>query len=367
MIARMTAGGASASDLRLIIRADASPSIGTGHVMRCLALGQAWQAAGGQVTLVSHDLPPSLAERARTAGASVEPALGPLGDLRDATHLATVVTDPRDRLVIDGPGLTLAVLATIEPVAERTLVIDDLAKLERYPVSIVVNQNAHAGLLAYPPGTRLLGGLRWAILRHEFVSPDHHRRRPPSIARRLLIAFGGTDPAGLTRRTTRLILGSTGVREIDRLELEVVVAATNPDADAIAALTDRQPRAHVRGEVMNMANLMAEADMAITSGGTTVWELARMGVPSLVVETSPVEAALASGLRDVGLFDTLGPAESLNDATIIGAVGARASDLGWRRQMATRGPRLVDGKGATRVAVALAAAPGALPPDLLSR
>jgi len=92
-----------------------------------------------------------------------------------------------------------------------------------------------------------------------------------------------------------------------------------------------------------------------------------MGVPSLVVETSPVEAALASGLRDVGLFDTLGPAESLNDATIIGAVGARASDLGWRRQMATRGPRLVDGKGATRVAVALAAAPGALPPDLLSR
>jgi UDP-2,4-diacetamido-2,4,6-trideoxy-beta-L-altropyranose hydrolase len=346
--------GTSAAGLLMLARTDASSTIGTGHVMRCLALAEAWRDVGGRATLISHDLPSSLRDRAIASGFPVEPARWPLGDRRDAEALATAAVASTTRVVVDGPGLTVEALEDLAPVAGRSLVFDDRALLERYGPSLVVNPNAHAELLTYPPGTRLLAGLRWAMLRREFARGPG-RRRIPVTARRLLVAFGGTDPTGLTLRTLRAIESRLDGPDPVRLEIDVVVAATNPDAERIAALATRLRDVRVKRSVTDMASLMANADLAVTSGGSTVWELARMAVPSLVIEATPYEATLVSGLRHIGLFDTLGPAEDLDDARIVEAVSARVPDVTWRRLMATRGRRLVDGRGASRVAAALAA------------
>jgi hypothetical protein len=77
--------------------------------------------------------------------------------------------------------------------------------------------------------------------------------------------------------------------------------------------------------------------------------LARSGCPALVVETAPPEHAWVGGLERVGLFDRLGPAERLDAQTIADAIGRRLLDVPWRREMATLGPKLVDGDGVVRV------------------
>jgi len=103
-----------------------------------------------------------------------------------------------------------------------------------------------------------------------------------------------------------------------------------------------------------MADEIRWADLCLTSGGTTVWELARYGIPSLVVATVPAETRLVEGLRRIGLFDTLGSEAALDEGTMARAVTARMTDATWRREMRALGTSLVDGDGARRVALALA-------------
>lgn len=344
------APSAVAAGLRLVMRSDATPAIGTGHLLRMLALGQAWQDAGGRVVAVVAEAPGSLVDRLADEGFDVRTVPAPHPDRADAATLAELGRQTDTRLAIDGPRFDATYLDRLGVAVERSLVMDDVAERPRYPVGLVVNQNAHADPAAYPPGTRLLGGLEFVLLRREFR--HWQQARPPvrGTVRRLLVTFGGADPQALTRRTVDAIVADGLHREID---VEVVVGAANPDA---RQLVDEATGAGMTAVLAadRMAERMARADLCLTSGGTTVWELARMGLPSLVVEAGPLEPSLVRGLRHVGLFAPLGPAERLDGRTIVRAVRAASADRAWRSTMADLGPRLVDGRGADRVAAALA-------------
>jgi spore coat polysaccharide biosynthesis predicted glycosyltransferase SpsG len=230
-----------------------------------------------------------------------------------------------------------------------------MAALPRYPVALVLNQNAHAERSAYPAGdgTAYLLGLPYTMLRREFGVP-----RPPrpvaTRARRILATFGGADPAGMTARTLRAIATLPGsVR--DSIEVIAVVGAAAPgSADLATIVATTGIGVTVERDVTDMVERLAWADLTVTSGGSTVWELARIGGPALVVETSPAEVLLARGLERVGLFDRLGPAIGLDDAAIGSAIARRLDDVAWRTRMASLGPSLVDGQGAARVVAAVA-------------
>ncbi len=117
--------------------------------------------------------------------------------------------------------------------------------------------------------------------------------------------------------------------------------------------TDFAFDANVSAVFDDMVSRMTWADLAVTSGGSTVWELARTGCPAIVVETAPAEPLLVSGLDRIGLFDRLGPAGELDDAVLQSAIERRLHDRTWRSDMARRGRELVDGQGADRVVSAL--------------
>jgi UDP-2,4-diacetamido-2,4,6-trideoxy-beta-L-altropyranose hydrolase len=338
----------------LLLRADGGSSIGLGHAMRVIALGEAWIEHGGRASWLVAEAPPSVVERANAAGVSIERIRSAPGSAEDAGTLRQrIAADGASVAVIDGGVFGDAYFDALAPVWGRVAVIDDMALLDRYPVGLVLNQNAHADRASYPQdaGTTYLLGLDYVLLRGEF-----RRAEPapalPERAGRLLISFGGADPKGMTARAIRAIAGPGA--EAERLDVTVVVGPANAAGEAIEQVAAAAPfSVHVVRDVERMTDLMAATDLALVSGGSTVWELARMGVPALVVETAPLEADLARGLGIVGLFERLGPAESLDDATLAASVAARIDDRPWRTEMSERGRRLVDGRGADRVVEAL--------------
>jgi UDP-2,4-diacetamido-2,4,6-trideoxy-beta-L-altropyranose hydrolase len=354
----MTGEPLSLEGRTLIVRADATSAGGTGHMMRSLALAQAWIDRGGQARWLVVDAPATLVELIeRESIEVVRPSVAPAGPEDAAILRDTLAEDDSAMAVVDGEAFGTPYLAALGAAAPRVLVIDDMADRSAYPVGFVLNQNAHADRAAYPADAdcRFLLGTRYVLLRREFaVAPPE--RTTPRVARHLLVTFGGADP---TRMTARTIGALRRLPEALRgaIRVQVIVGAANPEAariEAAASDPDLGFRAVVERSVTDMPARMAWADLAVTSGGSTVWELARTGCPALVVETVPAERRLVSGLLRLGLFGSLGAGAGLDERTMADEIAAKAEDVAWRASMTALGIRLIDGAGARRVVVALA-------------
>ncbi|MCB9727163.1 MAG: hypothetical protein H6746_01635 [Deltaproteobacteria bacterium] len=184
---------------RLLIRADAGPAIGAGHVMRCLALAEAWQRAqAGPVTLAAVDLPPALGQRLREAGWSWRRCLGPAGGAADLRATSELACSSADACVIDGYVFDRGFQHALRQLA-TTLVVDDGHRVDGFDCDLLLDQNLGASEAWYAPlapdAERLLG-TRYALLRHEFLDAappcradrlpgaGHPRRQRPRWAQR---------------------------------------------------------------------------------------------------------------------------------------------------------------------------------------
>jgi UDP-2,4-diacetamido-2,4,6-trideoxy-beta-L-altropyranose hydrolase len=356
----MTDRATPITDRRLVLRADASAEGGTGHMMRVLALTEAWLDAGGRARWLVAEAPGPLLDRIAGEGVEIDRMGVPATTSGDAAFVrAALARDPSAMAVIDGLGFGSAYLAALGDLGRRALLIDDMADQPTYPVGLLLNQNAHADRAEYPADAtcRFLLGTRYVLLRREFV-PAPPPRTTPGRARRLLVTFGGSDPTGMTARTIEALRLLPGTMQRD-LEVRVIVGAANPDADRLSTLDVSRhggPHLVVERSVDDMPSRMAWADLAITSGGSTVWELARTGCPALVVETVPVERRLVSGLARLGLFGHVGPGSTLDPRDLADEIAAKAEDGAWRAAMSALGMDLIDGGGAGRVVDAMAEA-----------
>ena len=181
----------------MIIRTDASIQIGSGHMMRCLALGQAWKDAGGKVTFVTACQSDGLLQRLREEEFDIHLLARPYPDPGDWNYTKNILAaHPNAWVVLDGYHFNEAYQQCVKEAGHRLFVINDMAHLKHYYADIVLNQNLHAEQLRYScePYTRLLLGTRYVLLRREFLRWQGWQREIPDIACKVLVTLGGSDP-----------------------------------------------------------------------------------------------------------------------------------------------------------------------------
>lgn len=267
----------------LIIRADAGSEIGSGHVMRCIALAEAWQASGGNVHFVLATAAPKLEERISREGFKVihlSQTPGSPGDANETLHIANRAN--AEWVVVDGYHFGGEYQKIIKKTGFSLLVIDDFGHADHYYADIVLNQNIYANMSLYPKhesSTRFLLGIKYALLRREFLQwAGGYNRTIPKVARKLLVTLGGSDPDNVTGTVIEALKRSN----IKGLEVIVVAGGLNCHVALLQEMICGYPNFSIRSNAENMPELMAWADMAISAGGTTCWELAFMGVPSII-------------------------------------------------------------------------------------
>jgi len=336
-------------DKRLIIRADASTQIGTGHLMRCLALAQTWQDSGGHVTFITACQSEGLLQRLREEGFDIHLLADPYPHPDDWDYTGNVLAgSPGAWVVLDGYHFDEIYQQRVKQAGHQLLVIDDTAHLKHYYADIVLNQNLGADKLGYScePYTCLLLGTRYVLLRREFLAWKDRQREIPDVARRVLVTLGGGDPEN---HTLKVIQALHKMNTAD-LEAVVVIGASNPHARVLESAVRQSPvPIRLTSDARNMPELMAWADVAVSSGGTTVWELAFMGAPAFVAVTTPIEEFLVSGLEKYGLFLSLGWISRLPMAQLTEALNMMIQDKRMRSDMSTLGQRLIDGAGCDNV------------------
>lgn len=330
-----------------MIRADADSRIGMGHVMRCLALAQSWIGFGGTVRLACTAVPPAISERYHDAGAEVA--------LHDRWPPEDLVDDAA-AVVVDGLQIPDSDLAALAKARVPLAVIDDMGHRPAYPGALVVNQNLHAdaALYAGKTGARICLGPSWGLLRREFRVNGTEPRPVPETARRLLVLMGGADPKGYSALALDAVAQAAESLPGEP-EVVLVVGAANP---ALAELERRASllpvRVEVRHDVRDMSGLLASVDLAVSAAGSTVLEMAALGVPMIIGAQNESEIGPAASLARKGAAIDIGPLESLDSARLTETVVALALDGDQREAMAERARRLVDGLGADRVAATLA-------------
>lgn len=319
--------------------------------MRCLALSQAWQAQGGAVVFLSYCQSDALRQRIKSTGVCFIPLDNSHPNPSDLQMTLlrlqglTVRHAQRPWLVLDGYHFDPAYQRAVRAAGYRVLVIDDTAHLPHYHADVLLNQNINAERLPYrcDSDTLLLLGTRYVLLRSEFLTWREWQREIPDVAHRVLITLGGGDPENVTLEVVQA-LQQMGV---DGLEAVVVIGGSNPHHEKLQVATAQFPFRLVH-DAPNMPELMAWADVAISAGGITCWELAFMGLPSLILVLAGNQRGIAEGLGEVGAAVNLGWLEQVRGARIADELSALCRDRDKRLKLLHNSQQLVDGDGARR-------------------
>ncbi|MDK4736454.1 UDP-2,4-diacetamido-2,4,6-trideoxy-beta-L-altropyranose hydrolase [Rhizobium sp. CNPSo 3490] len=303
---------------KVLFRADASETMGAGHIMRCLTLADALAVEFIDCVFVCRSIPVSLARRIEASGHSVTVIEATFGvpdvlteaiwsiemQEEDARHcLDAVAGQVFDWVVVDHYGLDGHWQAVARSRIRRIMVIDDLAN-RVHDCDLLLDQNLgrkpsdYEGLV--PPSARVLAGTEFALLRPQFAAARAARlsKRESLSFSRLLISLGGGDPQNLTGRLLSML---DEMQLPETLRITVVLGALARFADDVreAALKARRPT-EVLFDVNDMAGLMAECDVAIGAAGATAWERCCVGLPSIVLVVAENQRPGALALAEAG-------------------------------------------------------------------
>jgi CMP-N-acetylneuraminic acid synthetase/spore coat polysaccharide biosynthesis predicted glycosyltransferase SpsG len=325
---------------RILFRADGSTALGMGHVYRSLAIADALrQTSRADIAfLMSAEHPEGLITVSR-AGYPVRVA----ADRREETCLEHIRDFSPAILINDLPALDGSYLRALSHLGATTVnlvdTIDDLETTEQY-AQVIVSVMAQEG--ETPEG--FYGGPGFAILREHFQGREKEIRAEPRL---VLLSFGGSDPQGLTLKAARALqaLGP---------HVEVVAVAgpafsfRRAFAAQASSLARRVPLINEAGG--HIAELMLEADVMVGSGGMSVYEIAALGTPGIILGQNAREDARMRDFARHGTVEYLGLGTEVADEALARAVSALLADAGRRRAMSERGRALVDGFGAARAA-----------------
>ena len=360
--------------MRVLIRADASPTIGSGHIARCLPLARVLRAQGSHVAFACRRLPGHRLEALRAEGfetfalperyanedpqQAIESMLPWQADI-DALGSQLEGQAEFDWIIVDHYGLDHHWQTAARRWAHRIAAVDDLAT-RRYSVDLLLNQNLsglsenYAPLL--PEGCRTLLGPRYALLREEFNCPAIEIKPK---ARRVLVNFGGFDAAMQTHHAMLALADFT------ELQVDFVAGADNPAWAQMQALAETRPNWRLHSFVSDFYQRMSEADLFVGAGGGTSWERAALGLPTICIAVSNNQQANGKVMAVKGEHVFMGAREQVSVEQLRDAIGFVADNYYLRQGLAERSRQLVDGRGALRVAAALAGAVLAIRPATL--
>ncbi len=325
-----------------LFRVDAGPDIGSGHMMRCLALAEAWRARGGSVSVLTSDQSPLHLGWAALDAEIYPSLLGGLGDANDLIQTRELAAELRsDWVVVDGYHFADSWLEALGK-STRLLYLDDLGERDA-AADLVLNQNAGAEIHyvdAYARCKRSLLGLDWFLLGSSWRE-THYSPEPG----RLLLTLGGSSCVELTLALMRNLVSMGGCFFAD-----VVVTSLLTETDAIMRFAKcNAERFKVHQGPLHLPSLMARAAVVVCGGGVTSVEALSLGTVPVIITLAENQIPGSRRLAALDIARVFGANhDGITAATQM--VHFLLFNEGVRRRMAENARKIVDGQGAQRAA-----------------
>ena len=359
------------ASMKIVVRADASLTIGSGHIMRCLTLADRLEQQGHDITFICRAHDGHLADLIEQKGFAVQLlAKGDTADfIKQHAHSEWLGASESDDFAQCQPMLQAlkpdwliidhyAIGKNWEQQAKRLLpnlkilAIDDLAD-RAHDCEILLDQNFGRKNEDYqslvPNHCQCLLGTRYTLLRDEFanwraISLD--RRTSVQPPNNILVNLGGVDNDNVTLKILQSL--NTFVQQSEQaFNVTVVMGKTAPHIKSVQRFAKHASFAcAVLVNVTNMAQLMANADLAIGAAGSTTWERCCLCLPMVLIVLADNQQVIAEALADKNVVKVVTDMAAL-DEQLPRLLSELADNY---KKFSRQSAKLVDGQGAKRVA-----------------
>ncbi|MDR0964458.1 MAG: hypothetical protein LBM60_07575 [Clostridium sp.] len=297
--------------LQAMIRVELGPDVGMGHFYRMSVLAQALEKSGVKVRIFQ---------------AKDEP----------------IPYDAADIIILDSYELSDAYIAT-KNASNRLVVCYDDNALYEYSCDVVANANAYAAELPYRFGARkpaLCLGPQYALLREEFR--ECHPATIRENAHKVFVCFGGADIRGFSPIALRALLS------IPMIEIHLVLGEMTRCDEEVASLASE--RVHLYKNPTKISEIMGQCDIAISAAGSSVYELASMGLPTILVVQADNQAKIAEYLSRHKLMTSVGDWTQFQEEALCQETKALLDDTARRMRESIALRQLVNKDGANKLA-----------------
>lgn len=335
------------------IRADANEKIGTGHMMRCMSIAGALKQCGQRVCFITADN--SGVPILENGGQEYRILHSDYRNMEDELpELQCLFAEEMPEFFLaDSYFVTRRYLREIRrsvPVG----ILDDMVRTDLL-ADLLINYNIFADASLYRTGEAGAGascggyllGTDYVPLRREFEKIDYAVREE---AETVLITTGGSDQYNLAGQLLKKALADPHAATLRYL---VVSGAYNVHLRELKELEDAYESVRICCNVSNMSQLMRESDIAISAGGSTMYELSAVGVPVICFSFVENQERIVRGFAEKNLTcfggDYLRQGETMLDE-VVDNINRLAADFPLRRSLSTRLRQVVDGRGAMRIA-----------------
>ncbi len=339
----------------ILIRADGNAKIGAGHLMRCLTIAQALENKS-QVGFVCADKDSAELALAKGFDAYVlgtdyrqmeqELSLWE-GLFGECNRVAQEKTCQKDRVVlVDSYYVTNAYLEGLSEYGQVVL-LDDMCK-QPWNVAGLINYNAFAtkemyDLLSSPYETRYYVGGQYIPIRKEFCDKEY---QVSERVENILITTGGGDLENIAGKILEQIW------EVS-CTFHVVTGRFNPHYEELVKKAEACGNVCVYHDVKDMASLMEQCDLAVTAGGTTIYELSAIGVPFVCFSYAENQERLTEYIGNMQMAGYGGAYHKNASETLVSIakqIEELKSNTKIRLEYSAKERKLVDGEGAKRIA-----------------
>jgi UDP-2,4-diacetamido-2,4,6-trideoxy-beta-L-altropyranose hydrolase len=329
----------TASEMKICILTEGGKNIGFGHIARCTSIYQAFEEIGiVPEFIVNGD--ETVEDLLRDKNCKV------FDWLNEQKMLFANVKNP-DIVFIDSYLTDYELYENVSELVKIAVYFDDDIRI-KYPKGFVLNGAVCAEQMPYPKrtGVTYLLGVQYAPLRKEFW--DVPAKSIRADIETIMLTFGGMDIHGVTSKVLRLLVDSH-----PELHKKVIIAKCFQNIAEIEKLKDNNTELIYYPDAAGMKEIMLESDIAISAGGQTLYELARIGVPTIGVcvaqnQLQSVEGWEKSGfLKYVGWYND----ENLEQRLVSSLSYLMSKRVRMHRSKIAR--EIIDGQGCKRIISAI--------------
>ena len=272
---------------KIIFRVEGYKELGLGHIYNCITLA---------FSMIEHDILLVISEKSIEGIEKIRETNLPYKIIKNDRDIDKIIKDFKpDIWVNDCLNTTKEYIESLKSKIKRVVTIEDLGS------GIEVADAVINALYDSVNNKHVYSGYKYVCLRDEFQA-----EQPVKFSEKVknvLIMFGGTDPANLNKMLYNSILKFSEKYKDIKFNFITGIGYDN-EKNGVITLEDKN--IYVYPNVPRVTKYMKHADLAITSQGRTIFELAAMGVPSIVLSQNKREqthlfARLEHGFLNLGI------------------------------------------------------------------